>query len=290
MNYWEKANHSWSLDSIRFINTPTLKIQNMLFHIQEIGHFKAVKPYFTERENLPSYLIKYTLSGQGSLRYNGQKTLIKPGDIFFIDCKNYQYYQTESNDPWEMDWVHLYGGTVPVFYQEFLRSGSNVFHTNGDPEENTLHFIFSKLLQLQKQQTAKTDYEVSVLLHELLNEIIMQKYQINFADEDIPEHISDMKNFLEKNLQHTVTLEMLEKKYHINKYQLIKEFHQYVGSSPIDYQINQKISFVKKLLRYTSFTLQEISVNIGIDNYAYFSRLFKKRTGLSPKKYRDLMG
>ena len=189
-----------------------------------------------------------------------------------------------------MDWIHLYGGTVQAFYQEYMRSGSNVFHTTGNSRDNALHLILSKLIQLQKQQTSKTDFEVSVLLHELLNETIMQKYQLDFLDEDIPEYILDMKQHLEENFQQHITLGMLEKNFHLNKYQLIKEFSRYVGNSPIDYQINKKISYAKDLLRYTSFTMQEISVNIGIENYAYFSRLFKKKTGLSPKQYRKTIG
>ena len=32
--------------------------------------------------------------------------------------------------------------------------------------------------------------------------------------------------------------------------------------------------------------MKEIAVDVGLENYAYFSRLFKKRTGLTPSQYR----
>ncbi len=53
MTYWEKANHSWTADSTRFILTPKQKSRDLFYYIQEIGYFKANKPYFTKRENLP---------------------------------------------------------------------------------------------------------------------------------------------------------------------------------------------------------------------------------------------
>jgi mannose-6-phosphate isomerase class I len=101
MTYWEKANHSWTADSTRFILTPKQKSRDLFYYIQEIGYFKANKPYFTERENLPSYLMKFTLSGTGELHYQDEVYTLKAGDIFFIDCKNYQYYKTISSEPWK---------------------------------------------------------------------------------------------------------------------------------------------------------------------------------------------
>ena len=49
-----------------------------------------------------------------------------------------------------------------------------------------------------------------------------------------------------------------------------------------------KISYSKDLLRYSNQTVKEIAVDVGLENYAYFSRLFKKRTGLTPSQYRKV--
>ena len=35
MDYWEKANHSWSTDSLRYINTSTQKQRELFYYIQE---------------------------------------------------------------------------------------------------------------------------------------------------------------------------------------------------------------------------------------------------------------
>ncbi len=288
MNYWEKADHSWSKDSKRSILTPTQKSQSLFYYLQEIGHFKASKPYFTEREHLPSYLIKYTLRGRGELLYKNQHYLLEPGTLFFIDCLEYQYYKTISDEPWEMDWVHFSGGNAAAFYQEFSKNQLPIFQTTNLPENNPIHLIMEQLLLLQAQQNAQTDYHSSVLIHQLLNELLLQKYQQDFTYKAIPTHILRMKDYIDRHFKENLSLEQLEQIYHINKFQLTKEFSKYIGLPPIKYQINKKISYAKNLLRYSDTSIKEIAIDIGLENSAYFSRLFKKNTGLTPSQYRKI--
>lgn len=95
-----------------------------------------------------------------------------------------------------------------------------------------------------------------------------------------------MKAYIDQHFKETISLEDLAQLFHLNKYQLNKEFSKYIGLPPIKYQISKKISYSKDLLRYSNQTMKEIAVDVGLENYAYFSRLFKKRTGLTPSQYR----
>ena len=167
-------------------------------------------------------------------------------------------------------------------------SGTNVFHTEASPEENPVHLIMNQLLKLQEKQTAKTDFTTSTLLHELLNELLLQKFQLNFEDTEIPAYISDLKDDLEKNFKQALTLDELARKSHRNQYHLNKEISRFVGSLQIDFKISKKSSYAKDLLRYSDLTIQQVAGTVGMDNAAYFSRLFKLRTGLTPSHYRKI--
>ncbi|GAB2022552.1 AraC family transcriptional regulator [Pseudolactococcus yaeyamensis] len=289
MTYWEKGNHNWTSDSLRYIKTPSQKTRDLFYYIQEVGHFKANQPYFAERSNLPSYLVKLTLSGEGELFYNETHYQIQVGDIFFIDCENYQRYATVSEVPWEMDWIHFNGAQATQFYEEFIKTGGNVFHTDKYTVlDNPIHLILTQLLNLQKQTNVKTDFQSSILIHELLNELLLQKFHLDFDEAEIPDYILQIKKHLDEHFKAKMTLEMLEQIFHINKYQIVKDFTRYIGTSPINYYLNHKISYAKDLLRYSDFSIKEIALEIGFDNYAYFSRLFRKKTGLAPKVYRKI--
>ncbi|GAK43466.1 ABC transporter substrate-binding protein [Paenibacillus urinalis] len=59
-----------------------------------------------------------------------------------------------------------------------------------------------------------------------------------------------------------------------------------LGETPSDYLARLRLEKSGELLRDTSLTLQEIAVNVGYQDGYYFSRMFKKYTGVSPMEYR----
>ena len=87
MDYWEKPTTHGRKTQKSDLDAYTKK-QEFIFYIQEIGYFKAPIPYYTERAHLPSYLIKFTLSGEGSLTYNDNQQQLKAGDLFLLTAKN----------------------------------------------------------------------------------------------------------------------------------------------------------------------------------------------------------
>lgn len=64
------------------------------------------------------------------------------------------------------------------------------------------------------------------------------------------------------------------------------KFKSLFNYSPIDYLVNRRIDIAKNFLDSTDMSIGEISHKVGYDDVYYFSRLFKKRTGLSPSIYR----
>jgi hypothetical protein len=77
-------------ESVWLTVTPSQTAKNSVLYVQELGDFIAHGGYYTRREGLASYLIKYTLSGEGLLDYRGQTYTILPDQLFWIDCQNAQ--------------------------------------------------------------------------------------------------------------------------------------------------------------------------------------------------------
>jgi AraC-like DNA-binding protein len=67
---------------------------------------------------------------------------------------------------------------------------------------------------------------------------------------------------------------------------LCRVFKKAYGISPITYLNNQRMERACMLLRDTETPISEIAESVGIDNPAYFSRLFAKYTRMSPRDYR----
>ena len=91
-----------------------------------------------------------------------------------------------------MDWIHLNG---PQSVQSFcIKNSQKTAITpsirQGDPSETKIHHLITELIHMQQGANARTDFQSSVAIHELLNELILQKYQLDFEEEDIPLYVS----------------------------------------------------------------------------------------------------
>lgn len=65
-------------------------------------------------------------------------------------------------------------------------------------------------------------------------------------------------------------------------------FHAAYGESPLEYLTTLRIRYAKKLMRENAslhYTVAEIATMSGFSDISYFSRVFKKRTGVSPREY-----
>jgi AraC-like DNA-binding protein len=65
-------------------------------------------------------------------------------------------------------------------------------------------------------------------------------------------------------------------------------FQRQTGASPVQFLIQQRMRLACRLLDTTSFTIREIADKVGYEDPYYFSRLFSKTRGHSPREYRKM--
>ena len=66
-----------------------------------------------------------------------------------------------------------------------------------------------------------------------------------------------------------------------------RRFKEATGMTAADYHMQIRIRRIKKMLSMSKLTLQEIAERTGFENAFYLSRLFKRKTGLSPREFRQ---
>lgn len=281
--YMERASHAWSERSVRVVATPSAFAKASLFYVQEIGHFQTQARYFTEREQLDSFLVLYTLSGSGKLEYRGNTYVLKPQQLFFIDCMPYQHYRADGDEPWEMLWVHFNGCSARAYYEQFAQSTDAVLALEPN---STVSSILRKLLELHKRKSYRTELVSAKLLVDLLTELLLAAWELELPASDIPSYIGEIAQLMDEQYSQKLTLDRLASQHAVNKYHLAKQFKRYTGFSPNEYLINTRISHAKELLKYSDMPVAEIAGLVGIDNVSHFISLFKARVEHTPLIYR----
>jgi two-component system response regulator YesN len=97
--------------------------------------------------------------------------------------------------------------------------------------------------------------------------------------------ISKAKKYILENYGEYISLKKVAASLNISPGYLSSIFTQYTGMCFIDYVTAVKISMAKKLLKETDNKIYEISYMLGYENATYFSKIFKKTTGYTPKEF-----
>ena len=92
-------------------------------------------------------------------------------------------------------------------------------------------------------------------------------------------------NYMEQNITKTVTLKELMEYSGTNRTAIENIFRENLGRGAVEYFLILKIELAKKYLREDNYNITQISEILGYSSIHYFSRQFKKITGMTPTEY-----
>lgn len=102
--------------------------------------------------------------------------------------------------------------------------------------------------------------------------------------------IGEALSHLERNIHRDVNLEELASIAQMSERSFSRVFQSATGTSPLAWTIAQRINRACHLLRHTDRRVTEIAFDVGFNDSNYFTRQFRKSTGLSPRAYRLRQG
>ena len=275
---------SSSVSSSRIIYTPSTFARTSLLHLQEAGSLQAIHPHVSQREDLVSFLCFIVLSGEGELSYEEQTYQLSQGDCVFIDCRK-AYSHSTSDNLWFLQWCHFYAPSLPAVYEKYKeRGGRPVFH----PDNLT---PFTSLLTDLYNLASSSDYIRDMRINEKLGTLLTLLMEQSWHPESKTVsrkrlELAEIKEYLDEHYTEKIVLDELSEKYYINKYYLTKIFKETYGSTISNYLIAMRITKAKQLLRFTDMTVDEVGSAVGMGDANYFSRMFRKVEGISPREYR----
>ena len=103
----------------------------------------------------------------------------------------------------------------------------------------------------------------------------------------IMQQVEQIHRYIERSYHENITLTALAEQYHMDASYLSRIFSQKYGETIIAFLTRIRMEKAAELMKDQDKKLETISFLVGYDDYNYFSRVFRKKMGCSPREYRN---
>lgn len=216
--------------------------------------------------------------------------------------RNYFFYNPEKDLPFQ---INLAPNTRMVFLSISLENLHKLFL------HDTLHFLKPENINRKFYDEREIPASLMVVLNQLfivhLSEAaeklyyqgkILELLSLYFSerkadtescpflnDEETVRKIKHAKEHLLKNSEAPPSLKELAKLSGLNEYQLKVGFKQIYGNTVFGFLLDHKLDNAQLLLDSGKYKVNEVAYQIGYTNPSHFIAAFKKKYGVTPKKY-----
>jgi AraC-like DNA-binding protein len=234
---------------------------------------------------LDGYYLVFISKGQGTFESALTKpTTITAGTCFFLFPGVWHRYRPDPASGWEEYWIG-FKGSYPdqLMTKGFFSSDIPVVSPGLN---DSLLTLMKKILDHVRSATPGYHQVISGITLEILG-LVHALCTTKDLNNDVDEQtVEKAKFFLRENLENTLDMQQLLREIPMSYSKFRKMFKQATGESPAQYHLNLRLDKARELLNSTNLNVTEVAYSLGFESVFYFSKLFKKKNGISPKSYR----
>lgn len=259
--------------------------------IHSMGYFPKAANHFIDRQNgCGEYLLIYCVKGQGWYTLNGRRHEVHENQFIILPAEQPHQYGSGNDDPWYIYWIHFKGPKAK--YISDMLPGLQVIGVEDDSRINDRISFFEELITaLELGNDEQTINYANLSLNHLMGTFLyVQSYRnvkLRKKGDQNTYFISLATHYMNENIEKKLRLEEIASHFGYSKSHFYRLFLKEIHYSPMDYFLHIKIERACQFLVHTDMKINQISFKLGFDDPYYFSRIFTKITGMSPKKYRE---
>jgi len=250
------------------------------------GHSRETQPaYYNDgRKELGSYAVwQYTIGGRGRLDIKETSRDLLPGSLMIVSVPGPQvYYLPEDSDCWEFVFLVLIGREAIRLTRMIEKNADRVIDAAAIPDTlSRFHEFMAKLFSGEIQDPFKN----SEYTYRLCMAFLEETSDIKLSGE---KHSFDgLINFLKENIFRDISVEEMAEVMRLSRSHFSRLFGKEMGMSPRLYLEDLRLKAAMDILFREGSSVKQAAIQCGIPDVNYFCRLFKKRYGISPGKYRE---
>lgn len=248
----------------------------------------SVLDFIIDRPNgMKGYIMNLTVKGRGKIFSGEHEFIVEPGDLLLFPPEAVHYYgRADDSNEWYHRWVYF---RPRAYWADWLRwphEVERVGHIKLADQQlaNEFDSLFLNIEETHKEIRPMSEQ----LAMNLLERLLIRCYEVSsLADHAPMDHrILEACQILSASLSAEFSIEELAERVFLSPSRLAHLFREQVGVSIVRWREDQRIIRAKLLLQTTPLPVAVIGQQTGYDDQLYFSRVFKKRVGVSPSEYR----
>lgn len=257
-------------DTNNFASTSFLQINSCGVQIRDDSEM-----YILRKKGRCDYHMLFICDGDCQIFYADKPYTLKKGNIVFYPPNVRQKYILNKNA--KSIWLHFNG-----FEVENILSDAKI--SFGVHKISYSPLLEKMLLQLIAEHNNKSEItnEKGLLLSFLFS--LGKTINNDYCTES---KLSDCIRFITTHYNINIPVNELAKSCNLSESRFLHIFKTATGMSPHLYQQELRLNNAMLLLSSTKLSVSEISTQSGYSDPLYFSRIFKRKTGMSPMKYRE---
>lgn len=247
--------------------------------------------------------IMYVMSGECLVEIESQQLIMKKNQFVLIDSKVPHRLIVEKGKPCRMLNVEF------ILTDDTKRNYPTVYELSEESEElkelfkgektyyylkdmnGVLHTLRNLVFELDMGRSHNKDnyLMVQLLLTQLLLLIARNIAEINHkAINEKDMYVKQIIKYLHENYDYEIKMDQLSKRMHLHPNYLHRIFKDSMNCTIVDYLTDIRIEKAKLLISQTDIPITQIAGFIGMNSSQYFSKVFKKYTGMTPTTFRKI--
>jgi AraC family transcriptional regulator len=276
------------------------------FSLLNVDHVKLGPKWNYENIISPYYRIYYIDEGDGEISDISTTVRLEPGYLYIIPsftfcnltCRNYlsqyfiQFFEESS------DGMSLFANNRSIFkieanpgdvlnFQRLLEiNPGRGINRSDNPQVYEKNIFYQEYQNLNNKQATGVFLETQGIILQLLGRFLAPDIFKYKEANHIPGKISEAIGYILINLHENLSVAHLAERANQNPDYFSRQFLEHTGDRPINYIRSKRIERAQYLIVTTRLTFSQIAGHLGFENVFYFSKVFKKITGMSPGKYK----
>ncbi len=250
-----------------------------------MGYYPQARGHRMRRPRHDDNLLLYCVDGAGTLEAGGHHYEVGAGDLILLPQGLSHDYAADDDNPWSIYWVHFQGVSTRVFLDYLgYREDRPVVSAGVSP---ALLAAFNSLLAVRRTGYSSSAFiNAANQLRHLFTQFAMETSRQR-AQRQGTLDLDSIQAYMQDNIHQQLDLDDLAAVAHLSKFHFSSRYKALTGYSPIKHFLHMKIEYACQLLDSSEMSVKAIAAELGYEDPLYFSRLFSKTMGMSPRAYRS---